>query len=182
MSALLPKAAVEQTSVDVANVPRATERIAANSALFDHFVSQQLHRYRYIDAERLGGLHVDDQLEPGGLLDGEVGGLGALEDLVHVHRAAPKQVVDVGAIGDETADLDKLAGLGHGRQSVRCGKLDNASSREEEHRARKQEQRLGTLFHHRRECALKLFHDPHHDQLTLHSRHPRGGLCCLQHV
>ena len=26
------------------NVPRATERIAANSALFDHFVSQQLHR------------------------------------------------------------------------------------------------------------------------------------------
>src|SRR5258708_29459686 len=98
-------------------VPRATERIAANSALFDHFVSQQLHRYRYIDAERLGGLHVDDQLEPGGLLDGEVGGLGALEDLVHVHRAAPKQVVDVGAIGDETAHLDKLAALGHGPHS-----------------------------------------------------------------
>src|SRR5258708_15679803 len=105
-------------------VPRATERIAANSALFDHFVSQQLHRYRYIDAERLGGLHVDDQLEPGGLLDGEVGGLGALEDLVHVHRAAPKQVVAVGPICDQTADLHKLASLGHGRQSVPCGKRD----------------------------------------------------------
>src|SRR5260370_40273548 len=91
-------------------VPRATERIAANSALFDHFVSQQLHRYRYIDAERLGGLHVDDQLEPGGLLDGEVGGLGALEDLVHVHRAAPKQVVDVGAIGDETRSEERRVG------------------------------------------------------------------------
>src|SRR5882672_8612207 len=58
--------------------PRATERIAASSALFDHFVSQQLHRYRYVDAERLGGLHIDDQLEFGRRLHGKVAGLGTL--------------------------------------------------------------------------------------------------------
>jgi hypothetical protein len=32
-------------------------------------------------AERLGGLEIDDQFELRGLLDGEVGGFGTLEDL-----------------------------------------------------------------------------------------------------
>src|SRR6516164_1187468 len=86
------------------------------------------------------------------------------------------------AIGDETAELDKLARLSHGGQSVRCGKLDDASSREEEHRGWKQEQRLSTLFHHRGECAFKFFRGPYLDQLKVHSQGSGGGLCCLQHV
>jgi hypothetical protein len=32
---------------------------------------------RNLDAERLGGFHVDDQIELGRLLDRDVGGLGA---------------------------------------------------------------------------------------------------------
>jgi hypothetical protein len=42
------------------------------------------------------------------LLDGEIGGFGALEDLVYIHRAASKQVVDVRAIGEETAAATRL--------------------------------------------------------------------------
>jgi len=42
--------------------------------------------------------------------------------------------------------LDKLTRLGHGRKPLCCGKLDYASSLEEQHRARKQEQRLGAFF------------------------------------
>ena len=83
-------------------------------SLFDHFVGADHEGQRHVDAERLGGFEVDDQLESGGLLDGEVGGLGTLQDLVHVHCATPKQVVDVRAIGDQTAEIDKLARLGHG--------------------------------------------------------------------
>jgi hypothetical protein len=37
-----------------------------------------------VRTEGLGGLQVDDQLELRGLLDGEVGGLGSLQDLVDI--------------------------------------------------------------------------------------------------
>jgi hypothetical protein len=36
----------------------------------------------------LGGLQVDDQLERGGLLDGQVGEFGAFQDLVHIGGGA----------------------------------------------------------------------------------------------
>ena len=39
---------------------------------------------RHFETKRLGGLEIDHQLELRRLLDGQVGGLGALEDLVHV--------------------------------------------------------------------------------------------------
>jgi hypothetical protein len=51
-------------------------------------------RLRNRHAERLRRLHVDDQLELGRLLDRQIGGLGALEDLlpgarVNIAREAP---------------------------------------------------------------------------------------------
>src|SRR6266487_216645 len=60
--------------------------------LLDHFVGppQQCRRDR--QADRFRGLEVDDQLEPGGLLDGEVCGLCALHDAIHVHGGAPPLV------------------------------------------------------------------------------------------
>jgi hypothetical protein len=39
-------------------------------------------------AQRLGGLEVDDELKGRGLLDRQVGGLGPLQDLVHVRGDA----------------------------------------------------------------------------------------------
>ena len=41
--------------------------------------------WRDREAERLGGLEIDDQLEFGRLLDRQIGGLGALEDLPGVN-------------------------------------------------------------------------------------------------
>jgi hypothetical protein len=40
---------------------------------------------RHREAERLGGLEIDDQLEFGRPLDRQIGGLGALEDLSDVN-------------------------------------------------------------------------------------------------
>jgi len=78
------------------------------ASLFDHFVRADHEGQRHVDAERFGGFEVDDQLESRRLLDGEIGGFGALEDLVYIHRAASKQVVDVRAIGEETAAATRL--------------------------------------------------------------------------
>jgi len=52
--------------------------------LLNHLVGAHQHRSRHSEAQRLGGLEVDDQLEGRGLLDRQIGGLGALEDLSRV--------------------------------------------------------------------------------------------------
>jgi hypothetical protein len=56
-----------------------------------------------LDAERLGGLEVDDQLEPGWVLHGQIGGLRALEYAVDIERRSPPDVSAIGPIGNETS-------------------------------------------------------------------------------
>jgi len=46
--------------------------------LLNHLIRPPHERLGDRQPERLGGLEIDDQLELGGLLDGEIGGLGAL--------------------------------------------------------------------------------------------------------
>src|SRR5262249_58610141 len=48
---------------------------------------------------------VDDELELGGLLDWQVGGLGALEDLVHVAGGATEDVSRVHPLGHQTPEF-----------------------------------------------------------------------------
>ncbi len=57
--------------------------------LLDHLVGAHQERFRYREAERLGRLEVDHELELGRLLDGQVGRSSALEDLIDVGRGAP---------------------------------------------------------------------------------------------
>jgi hypothetical protein len=49
--------------------------------LFDHGVGNGNQRRRNLDAERLGGLKVDDELESGGLHDRQAGGLSPMRIL-----------------------------------------------------------------------------------------------------
>ena len=58
------------------------------------------------EAERLGGLEIDRQLEPGRPLYRKIGGLGASEDAIRVRRGAAECLVQIGAVGDQAATLD----------------------------------------------------------------------------
>jgi hypothetical protein len=59
---------------------------------------RQQRRRRDGEAERLGGLEVDDELELGRLLDGEIGGLCALEDLVDERCCATPELYRVSTV------------------------------------------------------------------------------------
>jgi hypothetical protein len=56
----------------------------ATSVSFDHLIGAGEQRGWNGETERLRRLEVDDELEFGGLLDGQVRGLGAPQDLVDV--------------------------------------------------------------------------------------------------
>jgi hypothetical protein len=53
-------------------------------ASLNHRVGERNHRARHRQAERLRGLQVDDELEPGRLRDRQVGGFLALEDAARI--------------------------------------------------------------------------------------------------
>src|SRR5260370_851589 len=74
----------------------------------DHLIRPLQERLGDRQAEGLGGLEVDDQLELGRLFDGKIAGLGSFEDLVHVGRGTPELVRNVRPIGHEAPGLRKL--------------------------------------------------------------------------
>ena len=59
-------------------------RELAPPSSFDHLVGALLHRYRNGQAERLGGLEVDDQLELGRRLHRQIAWLLALQDTIDI--------------------------------------------------------------------------------------------------
>ena len=74
--------------------------------LLDLLICPPQHRLRDRQAERLGGLDVNHQLELRGLFDQEVSRPGAAKDPVDVDDALPDGLARVGAIRDQAADLE----------------------------------------------------------------------------
>src|SRR5215472_6385678 len=94
-----------------------------DAPLLDHLIRPRQQRPRNRQAERFGRLEVDHQLELGWLLDRQIGGLGALEDLVDVVGAPPKEVGRVGRIGDQQAVPRHGGERTDGRETMLYGEL-----------------------------------------------------------
>src|SRR5437868_14102948 len=78
-------------------------------ASLDDLVGAGEERLGHGQAERLGGLQVDDQLEFGWLLDRQIGRLRAFQDLVDIASRAAEHVVKVLAVRHQTAGSRKIA-------------------------------------------------------------------------
>ena len=63
-----------------------------------------------VEAERLGGLEIDHQLELDRGLHGKLARLLALEDAVDIGRRAPKIIDQVNSVGQQAAELQRRNG------------------------------------------------------------------------
>lgn len=70
---------------------------------FDHLVGASEHDWWKFDAGGFGGLEIEDELELGRLFDGQVGGPGALENLLDIGGGTPTQVIDICGIVHQPA-------------------------------------------------------------------------------
>src|SRR5712692_9313803 len=70
----------------------ASSTLSRTPSLLDHLIGPLQERRRDREAEGLGGLEVDHELELGGLLHGKVGRLGTLRNLVDVDGGATPHI------------------------------------------------------------------------------------------
>src|SRR5262245_12083991 len=73
--------------------------------LFDHFVGPDQQRSGKLNAERLGALQVDDEIEFDGPLDWEVGRRGPLQNLVYESRQPIKTMDKINSVFHQRAGL-----------------------------------------------------------------------------
>jgi hypothetical protein len=71
------------------------------ASLFDHLVGDGEHSGRNGEAERLGGLEVDDELEFRRLQHRQLGWAGALENLAGVYAGLTIELGLIGPIADQ---------------------------------------------------------------------------------
>src|SRR5262249_27391904 len=146
--------------------------VATPCGLLNDLIRPPQQRLRNREPEGLRGREVDDQLELGGLLDRQVGGLGALEDLVHVGRGTSLHLGSIYTIGHEATWLDKhpeLIDCGH---PMRCRKIDDFLSMHEHEGWRRHHYTLVVILLHAEEGGSQIFPSARDERMNLHAETP----------
>jgi hypothetical protein len=76
------------------------------AALLNHLVGAGKKRWRNVEAERLGGGQVDNEIELGRLLDRQVGGFRSAQNPVDIVGRAPVEVREVRSVGHQSPGFD----------------------------------------------------------------------------
>jgi hypothetical protein len=89
----------------------------------DYFIRSDQNVWWNRYADLLRRLQIDHHLKFRWLLDGQVGGLGALKDLVNEVGSASKRITTAGGIRNQATVVYKGIPPAHGRKPVLRGKL-----------------------------------------------------------
>jgi len=116
MSALPPKSDITQRDKNVRFVPKADSCTAAIQTLLDHLIGTGEERLGHVEAERFGGLQVDDKLVLCWLLHRKVRWFFTPKDAIGIDRGAAALISAVGSVADQTTVGDKQAVAVHCRQ------------------------------------------------------------------
>src|SRR5262245_19449383 len=124
--------------------------------LFDHLVGAGEKGFRNRKANRFRGFDVDDEFELGGLIDGQGGRRGAIDNASHVDSGATISICCIIPIADKPALFDQFSVGVDGRNSVaRCQSNDLLPAGGEE-RIATDKKRVGPPLPHGGECGIDL--------------------------
>src|SRR3990170_2291254 len=143
---------------------------ASPAPSLDHLVGPEPERLGNGKPEGLGRLEIDDKLELGGLLDGEIGRLGTLEDAAYLHPGPLKHVRVAGPVGYQPADIHELLGSKHRWNACLRGKLDDGNSVAEGQRIGKDQECHAPLLQ-RRQATRQAFRALDLDRFDLDAQH-----------
>jgi hypothetical protein len=112
----------------------------------DDLIRSRKHVRRDCEADLLGRFQIDDELELGWLLDGEVSGLGSFQYLIDVSRGTPELFPEVGGIGHESTNLDEHLAVINRWDAVFLCELYDAFSLIEEQKSQRHYETLETIM------------------------------------
>src|SRR5437870_7444047 len=144
---------------------------------FNHLVRAQQYRLRDRNAERLGGLEVDHELELGRLFHRKLAGLRALEDLVDEACEPEIKVRIVHRVGYQSPGLDELAGRIGGGQPAAGHRVDDRLLMHLGKTVCPDDKRVDTLSNCQFECPTQVARAAHVEKLGLETQRAGRRLC-----
>src|SRR6266545_5309718 len=99
-------------------MPTSQSAFVSSHGSLDYFIRLKQKRRGDGEAERLGGLEVDGNLELHRPLHGQASGLGPFEDLINIGGSASGQVRWAWPIRQETAGMHPLSRVVYRWQSI----------------------------------------------------------------
>src|SRR6476620_2607801 len=109
---------------------------------------------RHVEAERLRGLQVNDELDFARLLNGQIARVGALQNLVNVEGRAPQTIRNIDAVAHERSIHRPFPRPSDDRPPSRCRQPEDALSLRNEDGARNDDEGLRASVRQARDCRV----------------------------